>query len=108
MNKREALKLCEKGWLELADTGAEVKPSMFSGFDCNCPCCEYDTQMYDGLINDSVCPNCPIWSDGECESDDSPYFLWNEAKSTEERKVYAAAVADLARAELDKMGKESP
>ena len=99
MNKRETLEICEKGWLELAETGATDKPTMFANFDCECPCCEYDLRQ-----GRNTCMDCPIsWPTGHCTRHGSPYMEWLNAHSPKKRRVYATQVAALAREELDKM-----
>ena len=102
---KEALQQCELVWQELASTGSAYKYAAAKsvlGYHMlhACPACEYAYHHSKRYI---YCGQCPIdaWRGRKrapCERNDtSPYHLWLNANSAEERKEHATAVLELVR-----------
>lgn len=73
----------------------------------NCACCEYDIRQREAAVLPSPwCSNCPLGSlwKNNCLRFDSPYTLWIESDNRED---HAKAIADAARAELEKLDAET-
>lgn len=102
ISKRDALRICRKLWLWLAENPGKGKADALragllgAGMACACPCCEYNAQR--GLLfgdgNRECGQGCllkSLWPDG-CLSRNSPFALWD--KSGNESSEHALRIAE--------------
>ena len=105
LTKKTVYELCAKIWKEYAENPErnlfislcikeiEVKEIVGELLKNGCPCCEYVLKKY-GTINSISCQKCPMISlwPYSCERDGTPYILWIDADSPEERTKHATTI----------------
>ena len=110
--RRQALALCEEMWRTLSKTGNSSKLSALGTLGetrgdwdefvytaAECFACEYHKEHLNQTCLNCICTK--IWNVGnkktwiaDCAGSTSPYYRWNQARTTRTRKKYAKIIAD--------------
>ena len=108
MHAKQALQETTLIWDSLARSGSDEKEDAIeetgllhvAKYDTMCPLCAHRDSILGG------CKSCLVWGkkDYRCHyMGEGEYWMWEDAKSAEEKNYYAKKIADMAREALDKL-----
>lgn len=118
LSKRAALLFCKRLWTILAlnpDMTSKVAAYEKMGYKLHeiqslCPCCDYDNSHMrdycgDGCLLPWVAPDDRLEYDmqSHCMNENSPFHMWQNAKSMWDREQHALAIVRLCEVELAKL-----